>query len=82
MSYQDYNNYPNDSNYKQEFYHRFSDPWKVRNNVENKGHIVTNLGEVFSPEQVKTYNKLGHKITPDSNIHGSKTTTELLKKRK
>ena len=55
---------------------------RVRNNVENKGHIVTKFGEVFSPEQVKTYQKLGHTITPDSNIHGDKTTHELLKRKK
>jgi len=68
--YRDWNNYDNDSDYQQEFYHRFSDPWKVRNDVENNGYIVTNHGEVFSPEQVKYYEKLGHNITPDSNIHG------------
>lgn len=80
--YQDRNNYENDSDYKQEFYHRFSDPWKTRNDVEKNGHIVNNFGEVFSQDQVKYYQKLGHNITPDSNIHGGKTTKELLKRKK
>ena len=80
--YQDRNNYGNNTEYKQEFYHKFSDPWKVRNGVEKNGHIVNEFGEVFSQDQVKYYQKLGHNITPDSNIHGDKSTKELLKKRK
>ena len=74
--YRDCNNYhndndnDNDSGYQQEFYNRFSDPWKVRNDIEKNGHIVNEFGEVFSPEQVKYYKKLGYNITPDSNIHG------------
>jgi hypothetical protein len=68
--YRDWNHYDDDNDYQQDFYHRFFDPWKVRNDVENNGYIVTNYGEVFSPEQVKYYEKLGHSITPDSNIHG------------
>jgi hypothetical protein len=79
--YIDNNNYNNDSDYKQEFYNNFSDPWKVRNNVETKGYIVNKYGEVFSPEQVSNYQKMGHTITPDNNIHGDKSTKELLKKR-
>ena len=63
--YQDKNNYDDDNDYKQEFYHIFSDPWKARNDVENNGHIVSEFGEVFSPEQIKYYKKLGHNITPD-----------------
>ena len=65
--YQDKNNYDDDddNDYKQEFYHNFSDPWKARNDVENNGHIVSEFGEVFSPEQIKYYKKLGHNITPD-----------------
>ena len=78
--YQDRNNYANNTDYKQEFYHKFSDPWSVRNNVEKNGHIVNEFGEVFSREQVKNYQKLGHTITPDSNIHGNKTTKQLLKR--
>lgn len=80
--YQDRNNYKNDSDYKQEFYHGFSDPWKTRNDVEKNGHIVNKFGEVFSQDQVKYYQKLGHNITPDSNIHGGKTTKELLNRKK
>jgi hypothetical protein len=80
--YQDRNNYANNTEYKQEFYHKFSDPWKVRNDVEKNGHIVNDQGCVFSKEQVKEYKKWGVEITPDSNIHGDKSTKELLKKRK
>ncbi len=80
--YQDRNIYANNTDYKQEIYHKFSDPWKVRNDVEKNGHIVNKFGEVFSREQVKEYKKLGHNIIPDSNIHGDKSTKELLKKRK
>jgi hypothetical protein len=80
--YQDRNNYANDTDYKQEFYHKFSDPWRVRNDVEKNGHIVNEFGEVFTKEQVKEYKKLGHNIALDSNIHGDKSTKELLKKRK
>ena len=80
--YQDRNNYANNTEYKQEFYHKFSDPCKVRNGVEKNGHIVNEFGEVFSQDQVKYYQKLGHNIAPDSNIHGDKSTKELLKKRK
>lgn len=79
--YQDRNNYENDSDYKKEFYHKFSDPWKVRNDVEKNRHIVNEFGEVFSEEQVKYYQKLGHNITPNTNIHGSKTTNQLLKRK-
>ena len=67
-SYGDFNNYEDDSDYKQDFYHNFSDPWKVRNDVENNGHIVSEFGEVFSPEQIKYYKKLGYDINPDSNM--------------
>ena len=63
--YQDKNNYDDDNDYKQEFYHKFSDPWKVRNDVENNGHIVSKFGEVFSPEQIKYYKKIGHNIISD-----------------
>lgn len=80
--YQDKNIYANDTDYKREFYHKFSDPWKVRNNVEKNGHIVNDQGCVFSREQVKEYKKWGVDITPDSNIHGGKTTKDLLKKKK
>jgi hypothetical protein len=62
--YQDNNKY-DDNDDKQEFYHNFSDPWKARNDVENNGHIVSEFGEVFSPEQIKYYKNLGHNITPD-----------------
>jgi hypothetical protein len=79
--YQDRNNYANNTDYKQEFYHKFSDPWKVRNNVEKNGHIINEFGEVFSQEQVKEYKKWGVEITPDSNIHGNKTTKQLLKRK-
>jgi hypothetical protein len=79
--YQDRNNYANNTEYKQEFYHKFSEPWKVRNDVEKNGHIVNEFGEVFSQDQVKYYQKLGHNITPDSNIHGDKSTKELLKRK-
>lgn len=79
--YQDRNNYANNTDYKQEFYHKFSDPWKIRNDVEKNGNIVNEFGEVFSQEQVKNYQKLGHTITPDSNIHGNKTTKQLLKRK-
>ena len=65
-----------------DFYNNFNDPWRVRNNVENKGHIVNKFGEVFSPEQVKNYQKLGHTIIPDRNIHGKQTTQELLRRKK
>jgi len=67
--YQDRNNYDDDSDYKKDFYHKFSDPWKVRNDVENNGYTVSEFGEVFSPEQIKYYKKLGHDITPDSNFY-------------
>ena len=63
--YQDKNNDNDDNDYKQEFYHNFSDPWKVRNDVENNGHIVSKFGEVFSPEQIKYYKKIGHNIISD-----------------
>jgi hypothetical protein len=79
--YQDRNNYANNTEYKQEFYHKFSDPWKVRNGVEKNGHIVNDQGCVFSKEQVKEYKKWGVEITPDSNIHGNKTTNQLLKRK-
>ena len=72
--YQDRNNYKNNTEYKQDFYHTFSDPWKVRNDVEKNGHIVNEFGEVFSKEQIKEYKKLGHNIILDSNIHGDKST--------
>lgn len=80
--YQDRNNYANNTEYKQEFYHGFSDPWKVRNDVEKNGHIVNKFGEVFSREQVKEYKKWGVDISPDNNIHGGKSTKELLKGKK
>ncbi len=71
--YQDNNNYDDDDDddddYKKDFYHKFSDPWKVRNDVEKNGYTVSEFGEVFSPEQIKYYKKLGHDITPDSNFH-------------
>jgi hypothetical protein len=67
--YEDFNDYNNDSDYKQKFYNKFSDPWKVRNDVENNDHIVSEFGEVFSPEQIKYYKKLGYNINPDTNIH-------------
>lgn len=79
--YQDRNIYVNDTHYKQEFYHKFSDPWSARNDVEKNGHIVNEFGCVFSPEQVKEYKKWGVEITPDSNIHGDKTTKQLLKRK-
>jgi hypothetical protein len=69
------------SNNNDAFYNKFNDPWRARNYVENKGHIVNKFGEIFSPEQVKNYTKLGHTITPDSNIHGNKTIKDLLKKK-
>ncbi len=68
-SYGDFNRYDNDNDYKQDFYHKFSDPWNVRNNVENNGYIVSEFGEVFSPEQIKYYKKLGYDINADSNIN-------------
>ena len=67
--YQDNNNYDDDNDDKKDFYHKFSDPWKVRNDVENNGHIVSEFGEVFSQEQIKYYKKLGHNIRPDYNFH-------------
>ena len=67
--YGDFNKYEDDSDYKQYFYHKFSDPWKVRNDVENNGHIVSEFGEVFSPEQIKYYKKLGYDINHDSNMY-------------
>ncbi len=79
--YQDYNNYNNDTEYKQELYHGFNDPWKARNDVEKKGHIVDTNGNIFSKEQIKIYNKLGHNIIPDSSIHGNSTIKNLLKKK-
>jgi len=79
--YQDRNIYANNTNYKQEFYHKFSDPWKVRNDVEKNGNIVNEFGEVFSKEQVKQYKKCGVEINPDRNIHGDKTTKQFLKRK-
>jgi hypothetical protein len=72
--YQDRNIYTDDTDYKQELYHNFSDPWNARNDVEKNGHIVNEFGCIFSPEQVKEYKKWGVEITPDCNIHGHKTT--------
>jgi hypothetical protein len=79
--YQDRNIYANNTDYKQEFYHKFSDPWKVRNDVEKNGSIVNEFGEVFSKEQVKHYKKCGVEINPDRNIHGDKTTKQFLKRK-
>jgi hypothetical protein len=79
--YQDRNIYANDTDYKQELYHIFSDPWSARNDVEKNGHIVNEFGCVFSPEQLKEYKKWGVEITPDCNIHGDKTTKQLLKRK-
>jgi hypothetical protein len=39
------------------FYNQFADPWKARNNVENRGYVATIHNEIFSPDTVKRYEK-------------------------